>query len=88
MLVKLVALGLINRLMGAVFGGIKALLILSVLLLFFDRINSQFGLVKDEVVEASVLYNPILVQSQTIYPSIIEGFEKQKEEVEKVIEGI
>jgi len=88
MLVKLVALGFVNRLMGALFGGIKALLILSVLLMFFDRINNQFGIVKDEVVDASILYSPILVQSQAIYPSILEGFEKQKEEVEKVIEDL
>ena len=88
MLVKLVALGFVNRLMGAVFGGIKALLILSVLLMFFDRINNQFGIVKDEVVNASILYSPILTQSQAIYPSILEGFEKKKEEVEKALEDI
>ena len=81
MLVKLVALGFLNRLMGAIFGGIKALLILSVLLMFFDRINNQFGIVKDEVVDASILYSPILIQSQAIYPSILEGFEKQKENI-------
>ena len=88
MLVKMVALGFVNRLMGAVFGGIKALLILSVLLMFFDRINNQFGIVKDEIVDASVLYNPIITQSQAIYPSIIEGFEKQKKEVEDVLEEL
>ena len=81
MLVKLVALGFVNRLMGSIFGGIKALLILSVLLMFFDRINNQFGIVKDEVVDASILYSPILIQSQAIYPSILEGFEKQKENI-------
>ena len=88
MLVKMVALGLVNRLMGAVFGGVKALLILSVLLMLFDRINNQFGIVKDEIVAASLFYSPILTQSQEIYPSILEGFDKQKEEVEKVIEDL
>jgi len=58
------------------------------LLLFFDRINNQFGIVKVEIVNASVLYNPILTQSQAIYPSILEGFEKKKEEVERAIEAI
>jgi len=88
MLVKMVALGFVNRLMGAVFGGIKALLILSVLLMFFDRLNNQFGIVKDEIVDASVLYNPILTKSQGIYPSIMEGFDKQKKEVEGVLEEL
>lgn len=79
MLVKLVALGFANRLMGAVFGGIKALLILSVLLMFFDRLNNQFGIVKIEVLDASVLYSPILTQTQNIYPNVLEEFEKQKD---------
>lgn len=82
LLVKMVALGLINRLMGAVFGGLKVLLILSVLLMFFDRLNNQFGLVKEEVLDASVLYKPMLTQSQNIYPNILEEFDRQKNVLE------
>tara|TARA_B110000438_G_scaffold78123_1_gene78260 strand:- start:17 stop:529 length:513 start_codon:yes stop_codon:yes gene_type:complete len=78
MLVKMVALGVVNRMMGAIFGGLKALLILSVLLMFFDRLNNQFGIVKIEVLDASVLYSPILTQTQNIYPNVLEEFEKQK----------
>jgi len=79
MLVKMVALGIVNRMMGAIFGGLKALLILSVLLMFFDRFNNQFGIVKIEVLDASVLYSPILTQAQNIYPNVLEEFEKQKD---------
>ena len=79
MLVKMVALGIVNRMMGAIFGGLKALLILSVLLMFFDRLNNQFGIVKIEVLDASVLYSPILTQTQNIYPNVLEEFEKQKD---------
>jgi membrane protein required for colicin V production len=79
MLVKMVALGIVNRMMGAIFGGLKALLILSVLLMFFDRLNNQFGIVKTEVLDASVLYSPILTQAQNIYPNVLEEFEKQKD---------
>ena len=82
LLVKMVALGFINRMVGSVFGGMKALLILSVLLLFFNRLNKQFGIVKDEVLNSSVLYNPILIQSQEFYPNVLEEFEKQKERIE------
>ena len=84
MLVKMVALGIVNRMMGAIFGGLKALLILSVLLMFFDRLNNQFGIVKDEVLDASVLYNPILTQSQSLYPTVLEEFEKQKEHIDNM----
>lgn len=79
LLVKMVALGFINRMMGAIFGGLKALLILSVLLMFFDRFNKQFGMVKEEVLNTSVLYSPILIQSQELYPNVLEEFEKQKD---------
>ena len=84
MLVKMVALGIVNRMMGAIFGGLKALLILSVLVLFFDRLNNQFGIVKDEVLNASVLYSPILTQTQNIYPNVLEEFEKQKESLKEI----
>ena len=78
-LIRMVALGFINRMMGAVFGGMKALLILSVLLLFFDRLNKQFVIVKEEVLNTSVLYSPILIQSQEFFPNVLEEFEKQKD---------
>ena len=38
---KLVALGMLNNLMGAVFGGLKIVLIFGILLVFFDKANSS-----------------------------------------------
>ena len=84
MLIKLVALGFINRIMGAIFGGIKVLLILSVFILFFDRFNKQFGMVKDEVLNASLMYNPIRIQAEQFYPNVLEEFERQKESIENL----
>ena len=86
MLIKLVALGFINRMMGAIFGGIKALLVLSMFILFFDRLNKQFEMVKDEVLNASIMYNPIRIQAQQFYPNVIEEFERQKESIENLKE--
>ena len=88
LLVKMVALGFINRMMGSIFGGMKALLILSVLLLFFDRLNKQFGIVKEEVLTTSALYSPILIQSQEFYPNVLEEFEKQKENIEDITDDL
>ena len=85
-LIKLVALGFINRMMGAIFGSIKVLLILSVFILFFDRFNKQFGMVKDEVLDASLLYNPIRIQAEQFYPNVLEEFERQKESIENMKE--
>tara|TARA_B110000971_G_scaffold43394_1_gene42977 strand:+ start:8012 stop:8527 length:516 start_codon:yes stop_codon:yes gene_type:complete len=84
MLVKMVALGFINRILGAVFGGLKSLLILSVLLMFFDKLNTQFGFVKDNVIDSSFFYKPILSQSKSLYPDVLEEFENQKERIEKM----
>ena len=84
MLVKMVALGFINRLLGAVFGGVKSLLVLSVLLLFFDKLNTQFGLVKEEVIEASFFYSPILSHSKNLYPNVLEEYESQKKRIKSI----
>ena len=86
MLIKLVALGFINRMMGAIFGSIKVLLILSVFILFFDRFNKQFGMVKDEVLNASLFYKPIRIQAEQFYPNVLEEFERQKESIENIKE--
>tara|TARA_B100000963_G_C22382677_1_gene560827 strand:- start:194 stop:727 length:534 start_codon:yes stop_codon:yes gene_type:complete len=86
MLIKLVALGFINRMMGAIFGGIKVLLILSVFISFFDRFNKQFGMINDEILSSSLMYNPIRIQAEKIYPNVLEEFEKQKESIENLNE--
>ena len=85
-LIKQVALGFINRMMGAIFGSIKVLLILSVFILFFDRFNKQFGMVKDEVLNTSLMYNPIRIQAEQFYPNVLEEFERQKESIENMKE--
>lgn len=87
LLIKMVALGFINRLMGAIFGALKAFLILSVLLLFFDAINHQFRLVKKTVLDDSLLYHPIRKNAEAIYPDILEEYEKQKEDI-KVLDEV
>ena len=81
-----VALGFINRMMGAIFGGIKVLLILAVFISFFDRFNKQFGMINDEILSSSLMYNPILIQAEQIYPNVLEEFEKQKESIENLNE--
>ncbi len=52
-------LGLLNKIAGGIFGILKVAVILGALLIFFDRTNSSFGMVKDETIEESILYEPI-----------------------------
>tara|TARA_R110002049_G_scaffold114927_1_gene266622 strand:- start:36939 stop:37469 length:531 start_codon:yes stop_codon:yes gene_type:complete len=65
------ALGIINKLLGAFFGGLKITLVLSVLLIVFDRMNSKIPFASDEDLEDSVFYKPVKSLVPMIFPSII-----------------
>ena len=86
MLIKLVALGFINRMMGAIFGGIKVILILSVLISFFHRFNKQLGMVNEEILTSSIVYNSIRIEVEQFYPNVLEEFERQKDSIENLTE--
>lgn len=57
--VKLVKVGLLNNLLGALFGLLQGLCILSVLLYYVALIDSHEVLLKPETKEASILYRPV-----------------------------
>ncbi len=80
-LVKMVALGFINRTLGLFFGGFKVLLILSLFILFFDRFNKQFQFVKEEVLDTSVVYPSFLKYAKELGPDIFQELEKQKQKI-------
>lgn len=65
------ALGLVNKVVGGVFGFLKTAFILSILLIFFNRINHNVSFVEKETLENSILYDPIKSIAPTIFPSII-----------------
>lgn len=54
------ALGGLNKLLGAVFGGLKFLLIVSVLLNLIVLLNKYVPILKKESTENSIAYKPIL----------------------------
>jgi hypothetical protein len=45
-------------------------------------------IVKEEVLNTSVLYSPILNQAQNVYPNVLEEFEKQKESLKEITDDI
>lgn len=55
----LAMLGLLNKLVGGIFGILKIAVILGAFLIFFDKGNNQLGLLKQESIEESKLYAPI-----------------------------
>ncbi len=78
------ALGILNKLLGGMFGALKIGLILSVLLIVFDKMNKTIPFVDKADLEESVLYKPVKSLAPMIFPSIIksEGEEEQSEEIE------
>lgn len=64
-------LGLINKLAGGLFGGLKVGLILSIILIVLDKMNAQIPFVSDEDKEVSVFYKPVKSLIPMIFPDII-----------------
>ncbi|WP_353777415.1 CvpA family protein [Winogradskyella sp. 3972H.M.0a.05] len=75
------SLGILNKLLGGVFGAAKIGLILSVVLIVFDRMNNTLPFVDEEDVEDSVLYKPVKSIAPILFPSIINS-ESSETEVE------
>lgn len=64
----IVALGMINRLAGAAFGIFANALILSVLILLFDRINDKKQFIPSDTLEKTYLYEPVGKLAPAIFP--------------------
>lgn len=74
-------LGFLNKLLGAVFGGLKVALILSVVLIVLDKMHANILFVKEADKESSVLYKPIKSLVPTIFPSVLVNGKPIGEEV-------
>ena len=72
------ALGILNKLLGGIFGALKIGLILSVLLIVFDKMNKTIPFVDKADLEESILYKPVKSLAPMIFPSIIKSEEEDK----------
>ena len=63
-----VALGMINRLAGAAFGVLANALVLSVLILLFNRANDKKQFIESETLDKTYLYKPIGKVAPAIFP--------------------
>lgn len=77
---SLASLGLVNKIAGAIFGVLKTCVILSFVLTLFAKINSSNVIAKQETLDSSLFYNPILKISETVYPIFQEWFDALKNE--------
>ena len=77
-----VALGMINKILGGVFALLKSTVILSVIFVFFARINSTISFVTKDTLDTSILYTPIKEIVPTIFPKIIEEIDEKKNTIQ------
>jgi membrane protein required for colicin V production len=85
-LLAITQLSFINRLAGAIFGCIKALLILAVLVTFINAVDQQVPFLSKEHTEKSFFYRPVSRILPTLFPSFIEKGELRKKAEEILTE--
>jgi membrane protein required for colicin V production len=66
--IDILALGLFNKIGGAIFSACKTILILAVVLLFFENVNSNFNLVDTAILDDSIFYPFLKGISKYVFP--------------------
>ncbi len=69
-LLDAVMLGFVNKLAGLVFGILKSALILSIILVVFDKIDEDVHILNDKTKENSRMYEPIRSFAPSLFPFI------------------
>ncbi len=75
---KFVQLGVINNLGGGFFSLLKTILVISIFLNLFEKINFNNTFTKKETLDKSLFYRPIQKTAGFIYPSIEKWYENLK----------
>lgn len=71
-IIKMAALGLINRILGALFGGLKFALVLSALLLLIDQFSFLFQFFDTAILEESLLYSPVKTLGEGVFEWLLD----------------
>ena len=77
------ALGLLNKLLGGLFGGLKIALILSIVLHIFDSLNRTLPFVEETTIHESCLYKPIKDLAPMLFPYVIKADVDLEEDTEE-----
>ena len=75
------ALGLLNKILGGVFGALKIGLILSVILLVFTKLNNTIPFISDEQKDDAILYEPVKNLAPTVFPNFLKIAEDEAEKI-------
>jgi membrane protein required for colicin V production len=71
-LVKLVALGLFNKILGSIFGLLKNILILVIITFVFNLANNSLKIIEQDELELSVYYKPLNELSSFISENVLK----------------
>ena len=77
-MVDSVGLGILNKLGGMVFGLLRAILFLSIVLIVLDKIDNDVQIIPEQAKENSTMYEPIRNIAPSIFPFIGDWYEKYK----------
>lgn len=78
------SLGILNKLLGGIFGVLKTGLILSVILLIFSKLNNKLPFLSVEQQESAVLYIPLKNLAPTIFPQFVKVEEGETEKTDEL----
>ncbi len=84
-LVETVMLGFVNKLAGLVFGFLKGAIILSIILVVFDKINEDVDILSDDTKAESRIYEPLKNFAPSIFPFINFWDEEDESIIDKFI---
>ncbi len=85
---KFAAMGIFNTILGGVFGGLKMLLFLSIVLNIFTKLNQKEGLMTHESIAKSKTFVPVTEVAKKIYPILNEWFPEVMEQKELLKKSI
>ena len=78
---KMAALGFINRIFGALFGGLKFALALSALILLIEQFSFLFHYFDTQILDDSYLYKPLKVFGESLFEWLLEHKEELPQEL-------
>jgi len=87
-IIHTIALGGLNRISGAVFLGLKMVLVISVVFNLFQKINLNHFLISEETLDESVFYNPIEDFSKAVFPLMEQWYQFTLENVSEQTDKI
>lgn len=69
-------LGFVNKLAGAIFGGLKIAVILGAVLVFFNTTNNTISFVNRETLQESILFEPVKNIGAFVFNKVLQKTQK------------